>query len=196
MRRVWCAVGVAVCMMAAAGRAWAQDENLLQNPGLESGDFGDWTFFGQGWRVSNFVGENSRDMHDGAFGVLNEIAPTDGDEWRGLQQVVHVKPGRHYQFGAWVRVAQVGRSQSYLEIQFLDKQSNVIEQAQSAPLTYDQEFSWVCIEDAEAPQGCRSAAVRAVVQMLGTPERDIGYHMFDDFVLAEQKKSGKTAKSR
>lgn len=197
--RAWMAgvLAWAVCA-GVAGAVEPAEDNLLQNPGFEDGDFGAWTYFGQGWRVGSFVGEASRDMHDGKFGLLNEVAPTDGDEWRGAQQILRVKPNKHYTLGAWVRVAQVGRSQSYLELQFLDKQSNVIEQAQSTALTYDQEFSWVCIENATAPQGSHYAAVRAVVQMLGKPERDIAYHMFDDFMFAEtsRKKSGKTAKDR
>lgn len=197
--RAWMAGVLAWALCAGvAGAVEPAEENLLQNPGFEDGDFGAWTYFGQGWRVGSFVGESSRDMHDGKFGLLNEVAPTDGDEWRGAQQIVRVKPNKHYTLGAWVRVAQVGRSQSYLELQFLDKQSNVIEQAQSAALTYDQEFSWVSIDVAEAPQGTQWAAVRAVVQMLGKPEQDIAYHMFDDFVFAEtsRKKNGKTTKDK
>lgn len=112
--RAWMAgiLAWAVCA-GVAGAVEPAEENLLQNPGFEDGDFGAWTYFGQGWRVGSFVGESSRDMHDGKFGLLNEVAPTDGDEWRGAQQILRVKPNKHYTLGAWVRVAQVGRSQSY-----------------------------------------------------------------------------------
>jgi len=153
-------------------------------------------YFGQGWRVSDYVSEVSRDMHEGKFGLLNEIAPTDGDEWRGAEQVVRIKPNKAYEAGVWIRAVQVGDSQSYLEVRFLDKQSNIIEQVQSVAVGDDQDFTWVDIDYMESPQDAHYAAIRAVVQMMGKPERDIAYHMFDDFYLAERKKDSKLARGK
>ena len=192
MKKTWLVVWLMAGMMAFGGDEAA--ENLLQNGGFEAGGFDGWTYFGQGWRVSDFAGESSRDMHDGKFGLLNEIAPTDADEWRGAQQVVKIKPNKAYELGAWVRVAQVGRSQSYLELQFLDKQSNIIEQVQSVAVDSDQEFRVVNIPHAEVPKDACWASVRAVVRMLDKPAQDIGYHMVDDFVLTEVKKPAKNGR--
>jgi hypothetical protein len=194
--RTW----VFVCLFAAmtVAGAWAEegDENLLKNAGLEAGGFDGWVYFGQGWRVSDYISEVSRDMHEGKFGLLNEIAPTDGDEWRGAEQVVRIKPNKAYEAGVWIRAVQVGDSQSYLEVRFLDKQSNIIEQVQSVAVGDDQDFTWVDIDYMESPQDAHYAAIRAVVQMMGKPERDIAYHMFDDFVFAETKRLSKSAKKK
>lgn len=197
-RKLWIFVCLcATLALAVTGvRAEGDEGNLLKNAGLEVGGFEGWGYFGQGWRVSDYASETSRDMHEGKFGLLNEVAPTDGDEWRGAEQVVRVKPNKAYEAGAWVRAVQVGDSQSYLEIRFLDKQSNIIEQVQSVAVGGDQDFTWVGIDYAESPQDAHYAAIRAIVQMMGKPERDIAYHMFDDFVFTETKKLSKSAKKK
>lgn len=162
-----------------AGPARAE---LLTNRGFESGDFTNWTSFGPDWRISS-----GDDAHSGTYGAVNDVLTSHdpGLEWRGLHQEVPVTAGETYLASVFIRAVNVESSASWLEIQWLDDQGNVIRQDATAPVTADQPFQFETLPWLAAPAGAVTASVRGVVHMPNPPAVDADFHVFDDFSLIQ-----------
>lgn len=166
------------------GTAGWRAEAEVPNGGFEQ-EMEGWETFGQNWRPSNFATETHRDAHEGEWAAVNDVKAGDQDEWRGIARVVPAEDKRRYNAGVWIRTAQLESSECYLEVQFLDKDDNVVEFYQSEPVTMDQEYTHVGLEEIYAPKGTKSAAIRAVVHMISPPTEGDDFHIFDNFEFAE-----------
>jgi len=167
------------------------EANLLENAGFEAGDLRGWEVFGCNWRQSGFSGEELRDFRAGAWGAVNDVHPSDSDEWRGLSQVVDVRGGSKYTASAWIRAQDVENTESYIEILFLNEAGDVVEHVQSEHVAGDTPFTLVAIEKVKAPKGAEKARVQGVVHMIEKPAEGLDYHIFDDFDFDKASKMGK-----
>ncbi|HBA84608.1 MAG TPA: hypothetical protein DCZ95_10980 [Verrucomicrobia bacterium] len=185
----WMAIVVAATTLSS----WAAQDHSLTNASFESGNFDGWQMFGKHWRTSaNMANEKYTDAHSGTMGAVNDVMPVDTDmmqdEWRGLFQSVRAKAGKEYIAGAWIKSMNTSSTESYVELQFLDKAGQVIKFVQSDFVTSDQDFTWVVTPPTEAPQGTESANVRGIVHMIGPVTNDPAYHIFDDFEFKRPEK--------
>lgn len=149
----------------------------LKNDGFETGDFIGWQPDGEGWRVSLF----GRDSHRGIYGAVNDVWTNGVAEFRVLRQEIKASPGKAYQASVWIRGVCVESTESFLEIQFMDKTGTVLQQFQSEHVTRDQDFKLMVIDNMTAPDGTDRASVRSVVHIVTQPTIDTDYHVFDDF---------------
>lgn len=172
-RFVFMAVFLAMAAPASAAR--------LRNPGFETGDFTFWQFHGEGWRPSTF----SRDSRRGIYGAVNDVWTNGVDEFRVIHQEMKVKPGKAYWAGVWLRAVCIEGTESFLEVQFMDRDGNVLQQFQSEHVTKDQDHTFMTIDRMVAPEGSRSASVRGVVHLVTQPVHDTDFHVFDNFELRE-----------
>jgi len=170
-----------VVLLGIAGSAMG---NLLTNPGFEDGDFTGWTLFSesQNWRVTDWPG----DQYSEDYGVVNDVLPSGGDEWRGIYQIIPVTAGVSYDYMAYQRAANVELdvSESFLELQWLNFEGGMIEQWQSTHVVADQDWTLMGSQNLVAPVGAVSASVRFIVHAMGTPE-DTDWHVMDDAYFAE-----------
>lgn len=149
-------------------------DSTLSNPGLES-DFTDWLTFGQGWRIGG-----GGDANSGSKGAVNDVLPSDTDEFRGLFQNVPVGAGWLYRASVHIRGVVLESSESWLEIQWLNNAGGVISQEKTTNIAADQVYSESALDNLVAPAGAVTASVRAIVRMLNAPS-DTDFHLFDDF---------------
>ena len=157
----------------------ARADNLLVNPGFESGDLSAWTTFGFGWRLG--TGE---DAHSGTYGLLvTDDLEADTDIWRGIHQEVPVSPRLTYSASVAIRAVKVRYSSAWLEINWLDDKGHVINQIQSRHVTRDQKFTPMVCKKIRAPAGAASASLRGIFFMPAKPRRDNAFFIFDDFVF-------------
>ena len=146
----------------------------LTNPGFES-DFASWSTFGQGWRIGM-----GGDANSGGRGAVNDVLPGDGDSYRGVFQEVPVSAGASYRAGLYIKCVLLESSKSWLEIQWLDGANGVVAQDSTAPVTVDQNFTAIELNNLVAPPGSVRASVRSIVQMESAPS-DADFHIVDDF---------------
>jgi len=168
---------VITAMLLAGGVTSGALGVTLNNPGFETGTLADWSTFGSGWRIGS-----GGDANSGTYGVVNDVLASDGDNFRGLFQMVSVTEGNIYQGGVYIRTVSVGSSESWFELQFLNGSGGVISQFESTRVTGDQGFALAGIGMVTAPVGAVSASVRAIVHMPSAPA-DSDFHIFDDFIF-------------
>lgn len=153
--------------------------NPVQDRSFESGvlDESAWSTFGAGWRLG--VGG---DAHSGVFGAVNDVLSSQaGEEWRGIYQFLPVTPGQTYAASVYIRTLNVESSESWLEVQWLDADSNFISQVQSDYVTADQPFTLVELSPLTPPANAAYANLRGVVRMFALPVENEDFHIFDDF---------------
>ncbi|MBN1269765.1 MAG: hypothetical protein JXB04_09270 [Kiritimatiellae bacterium] len=178
---VWSVAGMAEGASARAGLG----TNLVNNS-FETGGLDGWQTFGTGWRISDWAGGGGLgDAHEGKFGIVNNVAAGDTEEWRGVFQILQAKSSRTYSASAWIRCVNPYDTQSYIELHFLDKDGEVLGYYQSEPVPPDMPFARVSIEKVRPPKKTVSVSVRGVVHMMTAPEEGTAYHVFDDFVFEE-----------
>jgi len=171
----WCLAGLGLVCAAQAGE--------VINPGFETGDLTGWTTFGGGWRTSGWVGDEFSDFHRGTMGAVCDVDIRKTNEWRVLSQEIAVQEGGRYSGGAWVRATAVQSSESYVELQFLDANTNVLEHFQSPHVQADQGFTFMALDGVEAPKGARTVRLSGIVHVTGQPTDRTEFHVFDDFAL-------------
>lgn len=171
-------VAMALCavVQAASGAA-------LKNDGFETGGFDAWQMAGDGWRISGF----KPDAYRGKYGAVNDVPVGGGGEYRIIHQTIKCAPGKTYEAGVWVRAVSVEGTESFIEIQFLDKGGAVLKQYQSRRVKEDQGFTLLTIENALAPDKTYAVSVRGVVHVSKPPEVDPDFHIFDDFDFRRSK---------
>lgn len=170
-------VGMALLPLAALA-------NLLANPGMENGDLSGWSTWGSNVRASDWPG----DQHNGMWGCVIDVFPTDSDEWRGLFQMIPVTEGVTYEHTAWLRAAAVesGVTESFLELQWFNNSGSLIEQWQSTHVVADQDWTLMGSNTYIAPAGAVTASVRFIVhQTSGLQPTTTDWHMVDDMVFQE-----------
>jgi hypothetical protein len=160
--------------LALAGPAIAAG---IKNDGFESGDFTGWLFFGEGWRVSSY----SKDSHRGMYGAVSDAWTNGMDGFRVVYQEVKASPGKTYRAEVWHRTVCLESSESFLEVQFLNRGGEVLSQYQSQRVKGNREFTLLAIEKMVAPDHTERASVRGVVNVLTVPVINTDYHIFDDF---------------
>jgi hypothetical protein len=149
----------------------------LKNDGFETGDFTAWQIGGEGWRASSY----GRDSRRGTYGAVNDVWTNGADEFRIVNQEIKVKPSQTYQAGVWLRTVCIEDTESFLEIQFLDKYGKVLTQFQSTHVKKDQDFTFMSIDKMAAPDETAIASIRGVVHIVTQPINSTDYHVFDDF---------------
>jgi len=149
----------------------------LRNKGFESRDASEWMVVGEGWRTSAY----SKDSYRGIYGQVNDVWTNAMDKFRVISQKLKAKPGKTYKASVWLRTVCIESSESFLEIQFMDKGQQVLTQFQSAHVTNDQNFVLMSIEKMKAPANTKWVSIRGVVCVLATPTANIDYHIFDNF---------------
>ncbi|MBW7907405.1 MAG: hypothetical protein H3C50_00570 [Kiritimatiellae bacterium] len=149
--------------------------NLL-NWGFETGDFADWSTFGQGWSVSTGDVAFSH-----TYGAVNDVLLSDGDEWRGVIQNVAVTEGLTYAAGVYIRAVALESSEAWLELQWLNSSGGVISQLTTSAITTDQAFQLASLHGIVAPAGAVTASVRGIVHMVSAPTVTPDFLIFDEF---------------
>ncbi len=163
----------AFLLVAAAAAPAAR----LENDGFEMGNFNAWQIDAEGWRCSTFF----RDSYRGVYAAVNDVWTNGVDEFRVIHQEIKVSAGKTYMAGVWLRAVCVEGTESFLEIQFLNKEGNVLQQHQSEHVTKDQEFRFMAVTNMVAPEGTEKVSVRGVVHLITPPMDNIDYHIFDNF---------------
>lgn len=172
---------IAFLLLVAALQAPAAS---LVNSGFESGDFTGWQFYGQGWRISTW----GKDSRRGIYGVVNDVMTNNAaDEYRVVVQEIRASPGKTYAGSVWARAVCLEAAESFLEIQFFSKDGTMLQQFQSPHITKDQDFQYLSISNMVAPEGTHRAGVRGVVHILGIPEQNTDFLIFDNFDFRVQK---------
>ena len=168
---------VVVLLWGVAFLPGAQAARLL-NPGFETGTFDGWLIAGQDWRVSTW----HEDQRRGAYGAVTDVF-TNGvsDEYRIVFQEIKASSGKSYQASVWIRTVCLETTECFLEVQFMKKNGEVLQQFQSAPVKKDQEFSQTVIPCMLAPEGTEKACVRGVVHILSEPIVNTDWLIFDNF---------------
>ena len=149
----------------------------LQNEGFESGDASLWLCDGEGWRISSY----SKDSYRGIYGAVNDVWTNGVSEYRVVHQEMDVKPGKVYRASVWVRAVCVEGSESFLEIQFMDRSGTILKQLQSSRVKRDQEYTQIVIDRITVPEHTDRVSIRGVVHLVTQPVKDTDYHVFDDF---------------
>ena len=166
-----------VAMMALFAVVQVASAATLKNDGFETGGFNEWQMAGDGWRISAF----KPDAYRGRYGAVNDVPIGGGGEYRIIHQTIKCAPGKTYEAGVWVRAVSVENTESFLEIQFLDKEGAVLKQFQSRRVKADQDFVLLTIENALAPDKTSAVSVRGIVYVSKPPELDPDFHVFDNF---------------
>lgn len=166
-----------VAILVLLGAVLSVSAANVRNTGFEAGDFRDWQIDGEGWRVSPFF----RDSHRGSFGAVNDVWTNGVAEYRVVRQEVKASAGKAYQASVWLRAVCVEGTESFLEIQFMDKGGAVLRQFQSEHVTHDQDYKLMTATNMVAPDGTDRVSVRGVVHIITQPVIDTDYHCFDDF---------------
>lgn len=161
-------------LLASAATAPAA---ALKNDGFETGDFGGWMFFGEGWRVSSY----SKDSHRGMYGAVNDAWTNGMDGFRVVYQEVKASAGKVYRAEVWHRTVCLESSESFLEVQFLSRGGEILRQYQSEHVKGNREFAVLAIEKMVAPDHTERASIRGVVNVLTVPVVNTDYHIFDNF---------------
>ncbi len=170
---IWvCALAAIMVTLPATVQA-----NLLTNPDFETGDLTGWGTFGSGWRISG-----GADAHSGSFGVVDDIFATDTPGFRGVSQVLAATPGTEYTGSVWIRGVslEAGKTEAWLEFQFLDGSNGVLLQLQSTHVTADQPFTFMSIASAVAPVGTVNVRVQGIAWEVAQPA-DTDFPIFDNF---------------
>jgi hypothetical protein len=165
--------------------AGVSGNNLADNWGFETGDFSDWTTWGQGWRIAQ---HHIEDVHSGTYGVVNDVVTNNHvDPFRGVHQDFPCSPGDVFMASVYIRAVSLENSQSYLELQFLDAAGEPVQTFEGTHVTEDQPFTLATLS-ATAPAGSVTASVRGVVWVVDTNAvmESNDYHIFDDFCLKKQ----------
>ncbi|HBA85488.1 MAG TPA: hypothetical protein DCZ95_15485 [Verrucomicrobia bacterium] len=150
----------------------------LINPGFETGSFQNWNVAGQDWRVSTWHDDQRR----GAYGAVTDVFTNDvSDEFRVIAQELKASAGKSYRAEVWIRAVCTESTESFLEVQFLSKTGENLQQFQSTPVKKDQDFSPVSIPCMLAPEGTEKACIKGVVHILGMPVTNTDWHIFDNF---------------
>ena len=167
------AASVALALVAAP----AQAQNLLDNPGFETGGFmPEWQPFGQGWRTSG--GDDAR---TGDFGAVNDVLTTDDtNQFRGIQQTIDAQAGLPYTASAYIRSVAQNETAAFIELDFFDAGGTSLGQFQSDQVFTDQDFTLASIGPVIAPAGTESLRIGAIVFKNATIS-DNDFLIFDDF---------------
>ena len=162
-------------------------QNLLDNPGFETGGFEDWNVFGQGWRVT----DNPDDVRSGTFGAVNDVLTTDDtNQFRGLQQTVDADAGLTYTASVFIRSVAQNESAAFLELEFFDGPEDAdgnptgarLANFESPQVFTDQDFMEASIGPVVAPAGTESVRIGGIVFKNATTTDD-EFLIFDDFSL-------------
>jgi len=158
--------------------AWPVLAAKLVNPSFETGTWQGWNVAGANWRISTWKADQRRGM----YGVVTDIFTNDaGDEFRLIYQEVKASPGRGYNAKTYIRGVCVESSESFLEVQFLDKKGAVLAQYRSPGVTNDQDFTLTTITNMIAPPDTEKASIRGVVFVREPPRINTDFHVFDNF---------------
>ncbi len=175
---------VALGLGFAAQPAAAQVDNLLTNPGFETGDFSSWNVFGMGWRISE-----GDDANSGTFGAVNDVLTSDdANQFRGLQQTIDAEPGETYTASTFIRTVAQNESAAFLELEFFDGPIDAegrptgtrLANFESDQVFTDQDFMQVSIGPVVAPAGTESLRIGGIVFKNATI-MDNDFLIFDDF---------------
>lgn len=166
-----------VVLLALLGMACGAPAASVRNDGFETGDFINWQIDGEGWRVSPFF----RDSFRGVYGAVNDVWTNGVAEYRVLRQEIKASAGKVYQASVWLRAVCVEGTESFLEIQFMNREGSVLKQFQSEHVTHDQDFKLMTAGEMTAPDGTDRVSVRGVVHIVTQPVIDTDYHVFDNF---------------
>ena len=148
-------LSAAALLLVAAVPASAQ--NLLSNPGFETGGFEDFNVFGQGFRTAG--GDDAR---TGDFGAVNDVLTTDdANQFRGLQQTVDAAAGETYSASVFIRTVAQNESSAFLELEFFDGPEDAdgnptgarLARFESDQVFTDQDFTEAVIDPVVAPAG-------------------------------------------
>ena len=163
--------------------AIAPDGNLLKHPGFENAanPLEGWTTFGTPWRGG--VGD---DAFAGRFGAVNDVLPGSKVGYCGIFQEVPINAAKTYDASAMLRTVNLSSSESFLEIQFLDRAGAVVGAKQSPSAVGDQPFTSIEMKGLKPPSDAVKASVRGIVHIRSSPERS-NFHIFDDFRFAESR---------
>jgi hypothetical protein len=172
-----------LCAVLSLCLACAAQAGELINPGFEAGDFTGWTTFGKGWRTSGWAGDEHSDFYKGRLGAVCDVDLRRSNEWCGISQTVRAQEGARYSFGAWICATAVRSSESYVELQFLDKNTNILQHFQSAHVQAEQGFTFMGLDAVEAPKGTEAASLRGIVHLTGKPTDKTEFHIFDEFIF-------------
>ncbi|NLG33928.1 MAG: hypothetical protein GX548_01095 [Lentisphaerae bacterium] len=149
---------------------------MLADWGFESGTLSSWNTFGQGWHIAT-----APDRYHGTYGVVNDVTPSDSDEWRGIYQNLPVTEGQTYSAGIYIRAVTIESSESFLEVQWFDSSGSILQTDQSAPhVGADQGYLLAHSHNMVAPAGAVTASVRGIVRMLSQPTANTDFHCFDE----------------
>jgi hypothetical protein len=155
----------------------AQAAKLI-NPGFESGDFKGWAMSGENWRISTWKDDQRR----GAYGAVTDVFTNNvTDEYRVIAQDIKASPGKYYKASVWIRAVCAESTESFLEVQFQNKEGETLQQFQSAVVKKDQDFTQMIIPCMQAPEGTEKACVKGVVHIIRMPTVNTDWQIFDNF---------------
>ena len=164
----------------------ASAQNLLSNPGFETGGFEGFNVFGQGFRTAG--GDDAR---TGDFGAVNDVLTTDDtNQFRGLQQTVDAAAGETYSASVFIRTVAQNESAAFLELEFFDGPEDAdgnptgaqLARFESDQVFTDQDFTEAVIDPVVAPAGTESVRIGGIVFKNATINDD-EFIIFDDFGL-------------
>ena len=155
-------------------------QNLLENPGFETGGFAEgWDVFGQGWRTAG--GDDAR---TGDFGAINDVLTTDdANQFRGIQQTIDADAGLTYTASVFIRTVAQNESSAFLELEFFDGPDATgaqLARFESPQVFTDQDFMETTIGPVVAPIGTESLRIGGIVFKNATIADD-EFLIFDDF---------------
>ena len=156
----------------------------LTNRSFETSGLDGWSTFGPGWRTGT-----GGDARSGIYGAVNDVLDSQDpltEQWRGIYQLAHVSPATSYVASVYIRTLNLESSRAWLEVQWLNGDTQLIDQVQSLPVTNDQPFTQVQLADLQPPAEAVWAGVRAIVSMEAPPVEGADFHVFDDFSFLPQ----------
>ncbi len=120
MRKVYVVSLVIVGMLfmqAAPVMAWqgGQEENLIVNPGFESGGVNNWSV----WQISDTVSD--KESYSGDYSA--DISLSGGVEFGGLVQDIAYKgmsPGDSFEASVWIKTVELHNTNAVLKMEFFD----------------------------------------------------------------------------